>query len=109
MPGRKSTILKQLQGTARIDRTNPDEPNGVAGLPDPVFELSELERYCYEVLSEDLAVLGILSVTDRAAIYDAAVNLAELHSFREQLKEIGTDSREVLAASMANLEERNGE
>ena len=89
MANRKSSIVKKLRGAVVANRVNPDEPKGIAGRAAPLFELSELERYCYDALSDDLERLGVLSVTDRGAVYDAAVNLAELHWFREKLKEIG--------------------
>ena len=91
MSNRKSSVLKKLQGTVVSNRVNPDEPRGIAGRAKPVFELSDMERYCYDVLTEDLELLGVLSVTDRTAIYDAAVNLAELQDFRARIKEVGDD------------------
>jgi len=95
MDNRKSSVVNKLRGTVVANRVNPDEPKGIAGRADPVFDLSDMERYCYDVLTEDLERLGVLSVTDRAAMYDAAVNLAELRDFRAQLAEIGDDPERV--------------
>jgi len=70
MRGRKPlpSKLKQLKGTARVDRDNPDEPKPKAAIPSCPPFLNEPAKAEWERITPILLENGLLTGLDRAAL-----------------------------------------
>lgn len=69
MPNRpKPSHLKVVQGTARKDRSNPDEPQPTLGSPVPPVWLSDEAKVQWGRFSVWLEQMGVLTVADGPAL-----------------------------------------
>ncbi len=86
----KPTALKQLQGTARPDRLNPDEPAPVV-LQDaqPPAWLKGRARKAWRELAPVLTEMGVLTVADRAALALLCDTYGDYLALRETVEREG--------------------
>lgn len=93
---RKPTKVKQLQGTFRKDRANPDEPQPELGIPEPEDRLSEGAREIYFRLAKLLDGMKVLTEADGPALELAAQALDEYHLAKRITDEEGITYTETI-------------
>jgi P27 family predicted phage terminase small subunit len=84
---RKPTALHVLEGTARKDRINPNEPRPVEGRPRMPRNLTADEKRIWRSVVEQCESMGVLTVADGDAIADYVMWRAMGDDVKRQLDE----------------------
>jgi P27 family predicted phage terminase small subunit len=85
---RTPTNLKLVQGTARKDRLNPNEPKPNRSLPSAPEHLSDAAKLAWGKASLILDRMGVLTEADGIALEEVTETYAELVQCRMVLKSI---------------------
>jgi len=99
MPGRKKlpTKLKELKGTARAHRENPNEPEPEVCVPDPPGHLSSVARAEWDRITRELVNIGIISLLDRATLAMICQTWGRILELEIEIREKGIVSPEMKA------------
>lgn len=91
MAGRppKPTSLKMLQGTARADRVNDDEPKPTPGVPDCPAWLNNDAKKEWRAIVPELERLGLLTAVDGAALAAYCQAYGDLAWASREIKRVG--------------------
>lgn len=91
MAGRRPipTRVKQLKGTLKNRRKNPNEPNPKVCFPDPPKQMDDLAIEEYRRLGAELVEMGLMSGIDKAALAGYACSYSLWMQVTEKIKNEG--------------------
>jgi P27 family predicted phage terminase small subunit len=112
-PPKTPTNLKLIRGTYRRDRAAANEPEPEVAIPEPPDSLSPEAREEWDRISEELAMLGLLTRIDRVALAIYCEMWADFTEaslkIREHGKVIRTKSGNVVENPYYSIRKRSAE
>src|SRR5215218_8512076 len=103
---RKPSIIKEISGTSRKDRTNAAEPKLAAASFDPPAHLSDAAKQAWREISGITQRIGVLTEADPVALEGFAGALAVLRKARAALDRPLVVSRDGETVTLAEGGER---
>lgn len=88
-PANKPTHLKLLQGTYRVDRVAPNEPQPRAQAPPCPKDLSPMAKRIWRKLVPELKRLGLITIVDGELLTVYCETYAEWWEYKDKLRKYG--------------------
>lgn len=99
------TAVKEMKGTLRESRENPDEPRPDTGVPAMPMSLSAKEQAAWHECVATLLPMGVLTIADGLALEQLAVTIVEVRELHEQIR--GNRSQKVTSTQKEEVDRQH--